>query len=336
MFKPSFHARLGAVASVLVLVCSESWSQPFTTVLEVPPASIGDNYVADSNTQINVRRGGSIGNEFMAQSGSSNVEVNLYGGSIGWEYTAYAGSTLNIYSGEVGAGLQNYGGTVNLYDGALGLSYQSWTHEAVINVFGGYVERYLELNAGTANIHGGTLLNPFYSGGEINLFGSGFTLDGHPITGLVPGVPTLIDQRGGVPLGGVLEDGTAFEFGLFGDDDYDISGRDDGYFADDSTVTVTLTVPHLAGDYDGNGFVSQSDLDLVLLNWGDSALPDGWVAEAQFDGQAVSQNELDAVLLNWGTGGPPIATSVPEPSTAAFATVIGVGLAGRRIRKLQR
>ena len=335
MFKPSFHARLGAVASVLVLACSESWSQPFTTVLEVPPASIGDNYVADSNTQINVRRGGSIGERFTAGGSASNVEVNLYGGSIGPIFSAAPGGTLNVYGGEVGIFLQNDGGTVNVYDGVIGPIYQSWSPDAVINIFGGLVYDGFEINTGTANIHGGTLLNPFYSGGEINLFGSGFTLDGHPITGLVPGVPTLIDQRGGVPLGGVLEDGTAFEFGLFGDDDYDISGRDDGYFANDSTVTVTLTVPHLAGDYDGNGFVSQSDLDLVLLNWGDSALPEGWVAEAQFDGQAVSQNELDAVLLNWGTGGPPIATSVPEPSTAAFATVIGVGLAGRRIRKLQ-
>ena len=73
----------------------------------------------------------------------------------------------------------------------------------------------------------------------------------------------------------------------------------------------------LAGDYDGNGFVSQSDLDLVLLNWGATTLPDGWIASDQFDGQQISQNELDGVLLNWGSGQSPPSFVVPEPFAAA-------------------
>lgn len=55
----------------------------------------------------------------------------------------------------------------------------------------------------------------------------------------------------------------------------------------------------LAGDYNGDGIVSQPDLDLVLLNWGSSTQPAGWVADEQFDG-LISQPEQDKVLLNWG------------------------------------
>ncbi|MEM7625302.1 MAG: hypothetical protein AAF333_06715 [Planctomycetota bacterium] len=48
----------------------------------------------------------------------------------------------------------------------------------------------------------------------------------------------------------------------------------------------------LAGDLDGSGYVDQSDLDIVLLYWGNSA-------PGNFNG-AIGQGELDSVLLNWG------------------------------------
>lgn len=104
-----------------------------------------------------------------------------------------------------------------------------------------------------------------------------------------------------------------------------------------SVTTLTSLVEQIAGDFNGDGFVAQADLDLVLLNWGSAALPTGWIAAGQFDGQQVSQNELDAVLLNWGSGSAPIAAagaSVPEPGLA----MIGVGLvawAGTRRREVE-
>lgn len=65
------------------------------------------------------------------------------------------------------------------------------------------------------------------------------------------------------------------------------------------------------GDYNGDGLVSQGDLDLVLLNWGSPTLPIGFVqnnliAGGPFDG-LIAQDELDGVLINWGDGpgGPP-------------------------------
>ena len=80
----------------------------------------------------------------------------------------------------------------------------------------------------------------------------------------------------------------------------------------------------LPGDYSGDGFVSQADLDLVLLNWGDTTLPAGLdesALDGGFDG-LISQNELDGVLLNWGDGTPPPpANAIPEPATAALMLV---------------
>ena len=77
----------------------------------------------------------------------------------------------------------------------------------------------------------------------------------------------------------------------------------------------------LEGDYNCDGIVSQADLNMVLLNWGnatfpgkETALPDG----GPFDG-SMSQNELNAVLLNWGNTFPLAATTLPEPSTLLLA-----------------
>ena len=89
----------------------------------------------------------------------------------------------------------------------------------------------------------------------------------------------------------------------------------------------------IEGDYDSSGFVSQGDLDLVLLSWGDTVAPPGFNEDAlpgggPFDG-LMSQNELDGVLLNWGNGTPPIG-AVPEPTTFIMATLAAVALVSRR------
>jgi hypothetical protein len=91
------------------------------------------------------------------------------------------------------------------------------------------------------------------------------------------------------------------------------------------------TPPLLPGDYNGNGRVEQSDLDLVLLNWGRDATtpPVGWVSQPPTG--IIDQQELDAVLLNWGAtlassraaeGGAsarPAARSVPRSAPWAFS-----------------
>ena len=98
-----------------------------------------------------------------------------------------------------------------------------------------------------------------------------------------------------------------------------------------SVTTLTALVGQLAGDFNGDGFVAQADLDLVLLNWGGTTAPEGWVADNALDGQ-ISQNELDAVLLNWGLGtaADAAARRVPEPAAGGIGLVCLVWAAGRR------
>ncbi len=72
----------------------------------------------------------------------------------------------------------------------------------------------------------------------------------------------------------------------------------------------------LPGDYDASGVVSGSDLDLVLLNWGEPAspAPPGW--EFDLPDGLIDQDELDDVLQNWGSGLFALdgaASPLPEP-----------------------
>ena len=87
------------------------------------------------------------------------------------------------------------------------------------------------------------------------------------------------------------------------------------------------------GDFDSDNFVSQGDLDLVLLNWADTVLPPGFdenavIGGGPFDG-VMSQNELDSILLNWGNGTPP-ASAVPEPGAFLLAWLGLLSLAAGR------
>jgi hypothetical protein len=81
----------------------------------------------------------------------------------------------------------------------------------------------------------------------------------------------------------------------------------------------------LVGDYNGNGTVEQADLDLVLLNWGDTLADPagiGWVND--LPSGPVDQEELDDVLLNWGSGAAQAvgAAAVPEPQSWVLAVTL--------------
>ena len=108
-------------------------------------------------------------------------------------------------------------------------------------------------------------------------------------------------------------------------------------FEGDQFFTLSQGGGTITGDYNGDGFVSQPDLDLVLLNWGDASLPAGFDEDALDGGgpfdNLISQNELDGVLLNWGDGTPPAPVSaIPEPTSAALLGLGGLALAIRRRR----
>ncbi|MEM7625153.1 MAG: PEP-CTERM sorting domain-containing protein [Planctomycetota bacterium] len=84
----------------------------------------------------------------------------------------------------------------------------------------------------------------------------------------------------------------------------------------------------LQGDTNFDGFVSQADLNTVLLNWGSIGV--GW-AEGDFDGNgAVTQADLNTLLLNWGDSAPPAVTAIPEPTTLLALGVLGLTSLSRR------
>ncbi|MDZ4817745.1 MAG: PEP-CTERM sorting domain-containing protein [Planctomycetota bacterium] len=89
--------------------------------------------------------------------------------------------------------------------------------------------------------------------------------------------------------------------------------------------------PPIDGDLDGDGFVGQNDLNLILGNWGLAVPPGDPLADFNNDGQ-IGQDDLNAVLGTWGQGIQPPVTAVPEPASMVLFGLAGVGLVALRLR----
>ncbi|MEO1498084.1 MAG: hypothetical protein AAFV43_13135 [Planctomycetota bacterium] len=72
---------------------------------------------------------------------------------------------------------------------------------------------------------------------------------------------------------------------------------------------VPFTPTAFEGDFNDDGRVDNTDLNLLLNNWGSDTVPAEWVNN--FDGN-VDNNELNALLNSWGSG---IPAPVPEPGS---------------------
>ncbi len=97
-------------------------------------------------------------------------------------------------------------------------------------------------------------------------------------------------------------------------------------------VVIFGTVPILAGDLDGDGFVGITDLNLVLSNWNQNAPPADPAADPSGDG-FIGIADLNVVLGNWNAGTPPppsAGTTIPEPGTAVLLAVSVPALLRRR------
>ena len=99
-------------------------------------------------------------------------------------------------------------------------------------------------------------------------------------------------------------------------------------------ITATLGLNNIraapglgpVGDRDGDGFVGQDDLDIVLGAWG-TGPPSDPRADVN-DDDFVGQDDLDAVLADWGQGIPP--PGIPEPATVGMLALSGLALLRRK------
>jgi hypothetical protein len=83
-------------------------------------------------------------------------------------------------------------------------------------------------------------------------------------------------------------------------------------------------------DYNADGHVEQADLDLVLLHWGQPAVPapNGWFNDVPKG--SIDQAELDELLLNWGSRVTPpgrtVSAAVPEPVSMVILSVAALAI----------
>ncbi|MEO1498235.1 MAG: PEP-CTERM sorting domain-containing protein [Planctomycetota bacterium] len=127
--------------------------------------------------------------------------------------------------------------------------------------------------------------------------------------------PEVIDFNG--PIAFVYED-------LFAS--LDFTGYVFGAF-DNLIVTLDGGSEPIEGDFNGDGTVDNTDLNLLLNNWGEpvASVDPAWVNGLLAPG--VDNEELNALLNNWGFG---TGSTVPEPTTLAVALLAAAGLATRR------
>lgn len=292
---------------------------PIVVDSEVAPRAIRDGQT------LTLEEGGILPPHFTAV----NATLNIHGGYING--LAAIGSQVNIGGGDI-VGLDSFDafyGTHVVFCGGGGRSAFNAHDGSTVTVVSGLLTN-VDANAGSeVTITGGVIDGSLYAyeGSELTIMGKEYSLDGRAIEGLAsPGDSVILDSRDWQALSGTLSDGTAFEFDTAGGGFFSPN-----FFDQNALLRLTVAIP---GDYNGNGQVEQSDLDLVLTNWGHTmaALSSGWIASAP-DGP-IDQQELDAVLLNWGSGAPLGAASVPEPAAWLItATAVLFGLACRTPRR---
>ncbi|TWT43131.1 SpoIID/LytB domain-containing protein [Botrimarina hoheduenensis] len=91
-----------------------------------------------------------------------------------------------------------------------------------------------------------------------------------------------------------------------------------------------FVAPPTPGDFSGDGIVDNTDLNLLLANWGAMAAPQptGWNGAAP-SGPTIDNDELNALLANWGVG----VTAIPEPAALVAVALLVTCQACPRGRK---
>ena len=160
-----------AVAFLLTFCCFTLSALPifgqsdpgnFTTIINAPDAVIGDRQSIGSNTQLNIFDGANIGPNLGAgESQSTNTEINVFGGVV---------PDINVDN-------DNFGVSVNVIGGVVGSAEGTSTRFArfgrrffgsgirteftsSVNISGGTVQGFSQLQGGNVTISGGEFLGP--------------------------------------------------------------------------------------------------------------------------------------------------------------------------------
>lgn len=301
-----------------LLVCCSTARGDFTTIINVPPqaapSSIG------SNTQLNLAAGGSLPANFLVgdpNGSSTNIEVNITGGTVGNRFTPFAGSTINVSGGNIGARFWPHdGSTANITGGTFGRDLTCEMGSEVYISGGLFPYEVHAMFRSKVNVFGGAITHfQAHDEAEPSFYGRQFFVDGVELTNLVPGEPTLIDERD-VSFSGVLADGSPFSFELISAEP-DQGGADVDHFALDAILMVTL-VPRADFDHD-------IDVDGADLAMWETAYGVNGTADADGDGDSDGNDFLLWQSQYTGSSGDFIgATAVPEPASVAFLLAAGI------------
>lgn len=272
------RAFLFAVLTSLVL-SNSSPVQALQVIDLFPNDEITNGTDIDSGTTVNVL-GGSIGLGVDLSNGVLNVEsgsVALGAGSITTGFTN-SNNMVQVSGGNIGGFFQLTNNTQLDVSGGQLESFGVFSGSSA-TISGGVVTRFPDIfSSGVVNISGGNVFAVrVFSGGEVNFFGTEFSLDDEPID-LTLNEEFVITDRN-VTLTGLLQDGSPIEtslntvFGGFS------SSNPDGAAAG-ARVTVTLVNSDLVQDFIGDvnldGAVNFSDIPAFI----------GVLASGEFQAQA--------------------------------------------------
>jgi hypothetical protein len=159
----------------------------FATVIDIPAGtSVPALSSIDSNTQLNLFAGGSIGAGFSAGSpdgSSANVEVNLLGGVVGDDFNAYRGSVVNVSGGTIGSDFAAHEGSSVTIGGGTVKSIKATGSD--VEITGGATDR-IELRDGSElTLSGGTMKSLYVSNSSAHASigpSSGFHLQNGSLT----------------------------------------------------------------------------------------------------------------------------------------------------------